>query len=255
MTLPEVIAALDDRGVKLSLRLVVDAPRGAMTDELRHALAEHKASLLARLGRAAEWEYLSTLRWGPALGDQSGDADDHPDPCAIAERRTVQNGSSPPESGPHTRPPALKIDQFGPWGPPSVIRSDSTPAPDVWRDKLAWWPTEWRQRWADLAEALQVAGMSRQEAEGQAFRETVDQIRAAEAAGEVIEFTEPAPSDDAAAIEAILAWPLDDRWSWTELTESGRRHNEAVLSRPAAIEQTPKISTSIPDPLQQPCLF
>src|SRR5262245_38619619 len=105
MTLPEVIAALDDRGVKLSLRLVVDAPRGAMTNELLRALIEHKPSRLARLGRAAEWEYLSMLRWGPALSDQPDAADDHPDPCAIAERRSVQNGSSSPEAGPHTSPP------------------------------------------------------------------------------------------------------------------------------------------------------
>src|SRR6516165_3448036 len=113
MTLPEVIAALDDRGVKLSLRLVVDAPRGAMTDELRRALAEHKPSLLARLGRAAQWEYLSTLRWGPALSDQPDAADDHPDPYAIAERRSVQDGCSPPEAGPCSSPPAPEIDQLG----------------------------------------------------------------------------------------------------------------------------------------------
>src|SRR5262245_18373399 len=132
MTLPEVIAALDDRGVKLSLRLVVDAPRGAKTDELLRALTEHKPSLLARLGRAAEWAYLSTLRWGPALSDQPDAAEDRPDPYAIAERRSVQNESNPPEAGPHPSPPAPEIDQSDPWVPPSGIRTEPIPAPGVW---------------------------------------------------------------------------------------------------------------------------
>jgi hypothetical protein len=124
-----------------------------------------------------------------------------------------------------------------------------------WRDSLGWWPIPWRQKWADRAEALQVEGKTWQEAEWQSFLETVDQINAAEAAGEVVEFTEPAPADDVAAIQAILAWPLDDRTSWAEMIESGRRHNEAVLFRPAAREQTPKTPASIPDSLQQLDLF
>jgi hypothetical protein len=57
-------------------------------------------------------------------------------------------------------------------------------------------------------------------------------------------------AEDSAAVDAILAWPLDDRTSWTEMIESGRRHNEAVLSRPAAKEQTPESPVSIPDSLQ-----
>jgi hypothetical protein len=150
--------------------------------------------------------------------------------------------ASPPEAAPE---PEL----------PGCIRPELIMGSCGWRECLGWWPLGWRQRWGDRAEALQVEGKSSQEAEWQAFLETVDQINAAEAIGEVIEFTEPAPSDDVAAIEAILAWPLDARWSWTELTESGRRHNEAVLSRAAAKEQTPKTSISIPDPLQQLGLF
>jgi hypothetical protein len=67
MTLHDLMQALDARGVKLSLRLVVDAPRGAVTDELRTALATHKPHLLARLGRDAQWEVLAAQRWGPAL--------------------------------------------------------------------------------------------------------------------------------------------------------------------------------------------
>jgi hypothetical protein len=39
------------------------------------------------------------------------------------------------------------------------------------------------------------------------------------------------------------------------MIESGRRHNEAVLSRAAAKEQAPKTSISISNPLQQLDLF
>jgi hypothetical protein len=95
MTLHHLLHALDDRGVRLSLRLVVDAPRGALTDELRSALVAHKPNLLARLGKQAEWEYLSTLRWGPALGERPEATDDHPDPYATAERRAIQMEDEP----------------------------------------------------------------------------------------------------------------------------------------------------------------
>ncbi len=64
MTLHDLIAILDERGVKLGARLVVDAPENAITDDVREALAEHRGSLLARLGKAAEWETLAGQRWG-----------------------------------------------------------------------------------------------------------------------------------------------------------------------------------------------
>jgi len=69
MTLHELNACLDRLEVKLSLRLVVDAPAGTLTSEVRDALATHKPTLLARLGREAQWEKLSKERWGPAIGD------------------------------------------------------------------------------------------------------------------------------------------------------------------------------------------
>ena len=69
MTLPELVETLKVRGVKLSLRLVVDAPRGVMTDEIKAALVAHRGALLARLGRDAQWEQLAAQRWGPALSD------------------------------------------------------------------------------------------------------------------------------------------------------------------------------------------
>jgi TubC N-terminal docking domain len=69
MTLHELNACLERLEVKLSLRLVVDAPAGAITPEVKAALADHKPALLARLGREAHWEKLSKERWGPALND------------------------------------------------------------------------------------------------------------------------------------------------------------------------------------------
>ena len=69
MNLPELVSTLEARDIKLSLRLVVDAPQGAMTDRIKTALAAHKAALLARLGREAQWEQLAAQRWGPALSD------------------------------------------------------------------------------------------------------------------------------------------------------------------------------------------
>jgi TubC N-terminal docking domain len=53
MTLPELNACLERLGVKLSLRLVVDAPAGALTPEVKAALATHKPALLALLAGPA----------------------------------------------------------------------------------------------------------------------------------------------------------------------------------------------------------
>jgi hypothetical protein len=49
MNLSDLESCLDRLGIKLSLRLIVDAPCGAMTSELKRALAIHKPDLLARL--------------------------------------------------------------------------------------------------------------------------------------------------------------------------------------------------------------
>jgi hypothetical protein len=49
MTLPDLQACLDRLGVRLSLRLVVDAPAGVMTPEILAALVAHKPRLLALL--------------------------------------------------------------------------------------------------------------------------------------------------------------------------------------------------------------
>src|SRR5262245_42412601 len=49
MTLPELQACLVRLGIKLSLRLRVDAPAGVLTEELKAALAAHKPALLSLL--------------------------------------------------------------------------------------------------------------------------------------------------------------------------------------------------------------
>jgi hypothetical protein len=69
MTMPELMHACEALGVKLSLRLVVDAPRGALGDEHREALQAHRTALLVHLARREQWAELSPLRWGPAVGD------------------------------------------------------------------------------------------------------------------------------------------------------------------------------------------
>jgi hypothetical protein len=76
---------LDRLGVKLSLRLVVDAPAGVMTEEVMAALAAHKLRLLAMLGgespapwpprpaELASWPIAWREKWGRlanALQDQ-----------------------------------------------------------------------------------------------------------------------------------------------------------------------------------------
>ena len=96
MTLPELLHALAARGVKLSPRLVVDSPQGAVTDELQTALAAHKPSLLARLGRDAQWEVLAAQRWGPALQEPQRAAGGTtlgscPDRYTEEERIAIQN--------------------------------------------------------------------------------------------------------------------------------------------------------------------
>lgn len=52
MTLDDLTASLDALGVKITAvdgKLRVDAPSGVLTDDLRAALKEHKAGLLAQL--------------------------------------------------------------------------------------------------------------------------------------------------------------------------------------------------------------
>jgi hypothetical protein len=64
MTLSDLTSALDAAGVKLGLRLVVDAPEGALTDDLRLALKDHRDLLLAHLaGPPPELAPPPSLHW------------------------------------------------------------------------------------------------------------------------------------------------------------------------------------------------
>ena len=71
MTLPDLQTSLERLGVKLSLRLVVDAPAGAMTPEVKEALATHKSTLLALLVGAYTSPDPSTPGWPPRPGELS----------------------------------------------------------------------------------------------------------------------------------------------------------------------------------------
>src|SRR4051794_35649655 len=82
MTLPELTTCLDALDIRLSLRLVVDARRGAVTPEVKAALQAHRSALLVRLARDTQWAELTALRWGPAVGDpEPGIIIDRPDPA------------------------------------------------------------------------------------------------------------------------------------------------------------------------------
>jgi hypothetical protein len=60
---------MDALDVRLSLRLVIDAPFGELTPEMQSDLKTHKPMLLVRLAREAQWQALREQRWGPALTD------------------------------------------------------------------------------------------------------------------------------------------------------------------------------------------
>lgn len=66
MTLRALVADLESVGVRLSLRIVVDAPAGSVTPEHLAALAEYKPAILMKLAREAQWESLRHQRWGGA---------------------------------------------------------------------------------------------------------------------------------------------------------------------------------------------
>jgi hypothetical protein len=62
VSLPELLAAVQQAGIHLSAdgdTLKYDAPRGALTPDLRAALLEHKATLLAVLERLQAMRHLA----------------------------------------------------------------------------------------------------------------------------------------------------------------------------------------------------
>lgn len=109
MTAAELLAMLDSRGIRLSARLVVDAPGGTLTPELREALAVHKPLLLQRVVREMVWAELSTWRWGGSDEAPGIDNPGHP--------RSDRTGSIPPQAV------SLRIEPPACDNPPKPIRS------------------------------------------------------------------------------------------------------------------------------------
>jgi hypothetical protein len=150
MTLIDLITALDARGVRLSARLVVDTPAGALTPELREALSAHKSALLARLvGAGVErpireaGTYAGTI-YQEGLGTPGA-------PCLLRVRRTVPMPAGA-TGGPATIAtcilwpdgalPALSALRWGP------ARDDPEPGSDIDHPKVTR-PSAARQAAAD----------------------------------------------------------------------------------------------------------
>jgi hypothetical protein len=78
-----------------------------------------------------------------------------------------------------------------------------------WRAAIAWWPVEWRRKWADRAEAHQDDGCAWDVAEYWAWRQTLGELDQVEARCETIAYREPDPGlsdEDAVAKIAGLTW-------------------------------------------------
>jgi hypothetical protein len=104
------------------------------------------------------------------------------------------------------------------------------PPAGSWRKPIAWWPTEWRQRWADRAEVLQAGGLPWDQAERQAFLEVVAEINTAEAVGARIDFQVPVETPDPVPFPEFdsLPGPIDE----ARAREAGGEWNATVKARP-----------------------
>jgi hypothetical protein len=67
MTLPELMDALAARDIDLSLRLVIDASYGVMTDELRRELDARKPALISKLAESVQEPVHEPAEPGPDL--------------------------------------------------------------------------------------------------------------------------------------------------------------------------------------------
>lgn len=148
MTLPELHALLGRLGIVLSARgdrLHWAAPPGAMTPEVKDALATHKPALLRLLSAP-----------GPA-GPPTNALDQVVD--RIARRRNV---------------PIVEVDggRIVEPDPAGLPEGAADPGPPPWPPRpaeLADWPVEWRQRWGRLANEMQDQGIPWPEHERAAF--------------------------------------------------------------------------------------
>jgi hypothetical protein len=156
VTLPDLITCLDGLGVRfgvgLGARLTVDAPRGALTDEIKAALSEHKPVLLQRLvGELQEDKSSRSSDPEPSVAGSVQAAQ-----AVLGEPRAVAPDPVPEPGDPWPCDPALlPASAKGAWPPR---------APE-----LATWPTSWRERWARRTKELEAAGERWQWAEQAAF--------------------------------------------------------------------------------------
>jgi hypothetical protein len=123
MNLPELHGHVHRLGIKLSVcgdRLHFQALPGVVTPEIKSALAEHKAALVAMLARPEQPELLG--------------------PRELAA--THEQGYAP-----IVEPTAAPLDGEG----EALLCLPS----HWWRDRVARWPTRWRAAWGLLANAIQ----------------------------------------------------------------------------------------------------
>ena len=135
MNLPELQACLDRLGVRLSLRLVVDAPAGVMTRELKAALAAHKPRLLAQLAGVdsrAHRAHDRTDPAGPPASEPPGtDGADRPGPPPADRRRRLAVARWPVEWRERWGRRANELQDRGePWDAAEWIAFNET-APDL----------------------------------------------------------------------------------------------------------------------------
>lgn len=64
MTASDLYRHLEAHGVRLGLRLQIDAPEGAITPEVKEAFVKHKPLVAARVANRLRWDELKTWQWG-----------------------------------------------------------------------------------------------------------------------------------------------------------------------------------------------
>jgi hypothetical protein len=90
--------------------------------------------------------------------------------------------------------------------PPEPVGSDGPgppPADREWRQAVALWPVEWRERWGRCANELQDRGEPWDTAEWIAYNELAPNLADAERRGEVVRADPPAGLSDPEAVAAI----------------------------------------------------
>jgi hypothetical protein len=168
MNLTDLLTAVSSSGIKLSTdpastKLVVSAPRGVMTDELKAALVAHKAMLLAQLAREAS-------------GQGSGHRSSYPSSRinATGPERETKSGTTATATVESVESVEVTVRD----------RADTTERKaDTgglrWPYNLARWPIPDRQRWGELANRIEAAGVNWREAERRAYEIVRDERAAA----------------------------------------------------------------------------